>query len=47
MHEYADKIRISFLVIGDDREDIGLTMAIEEALIQKYKPEWNVQNKRF
>jgi len=32
---------------GDDRKDIGLTMAIKKALIQKYNPEWNVQNKRF
>ncbi len=41
MHANASDLRISLLVVGQDREAAEATRILERYFIRKYSPEWN------
>ncbi|MGI6541514.1 MAG: hypothetical protein ACOX44_00400 [Limnochordia bacterium] len=43
MHENADHISLSILIVGDSESDVGAVKSLEKALIAKYHPDWNIQ----
>lgn len=44
MHENADRIQLSILVVGSSDEAVEITKVLEKALIRKYTPQWNIQH---
>ena len=43
MNENADNLYISILVMGSKKKDVDAAKVLEEALVKKYTPLWNVQ----
>lgn len=46
MNQNADSIQLSILVVGSSAEDVEAVRALERAMINLYKPNWNVQHNR-
>ncbi|MGE6415318.1 hypothetical protein ACQKDD_14235 [Planococcus kocurii] len=46
MHENANAIRLSILVVGDSQEDVDTVKALEKAMINHLDVRWNVQHNR-